>query len=262
MALVKLIEIKHLGPVMMRSSYRYMFALSAVILVVKASSLDFLRDELLLFNETKRHHFDANYIDRVEYLDLLETIHMPFISSSVKFINGLEGLPAFKLGENTEIRAPYRLFLPRKMFSNFSILATVKPEHLGNTGGFLFAVVNPSETVVQLGIKIMDLQNDFANVSFYYTDVARHVTSQVWASFTVPDFIGSWAKIALRVNENKAQLYFQCEDYGRITSQRIPKVLEFDSASTLYVGQAGQLIGGRFVLLEATSCERVFVVIS
>ncbi|XP_022236358.1 collagen alpha-1(XV) chain-like [Limulus polyphemus] len=173
---------------------------------------------------------------------------MPFISSSVKFINGLESFPAFRLSENTEIRAPYRLFLPRKMYRNFSILATIKPERHDKSGGFLFAVVNPSETIVQLGLKIMDLQNDFVNVSLYYTDVTMHIASQVWASFTIPNFIGNWAKIALSVNGNKARLYFQCEDYGQITSQRIPKVLEFDSASTLYVGQAGQLIGGQFVV--------------
>ncbi|XP_076323469.1 collagen alpha-1(XV) chain-like [Tachypleus tridentatus] len=185
--------------------------------------------------------------DHFESLNLLETIKIPFKSSSVYYVEGLDGFPAFGVTENAEIRAPYRLYLPNKMYRDFSILTTIKLERL-DSEAFIFTVVNPSETIVQLGISIVSLQNNFVNVSLHYTDVTMHLSSQVWASFTVPEFIGNWAKLAFRVRGNEAHLYFQCEHYGQVENNRIPKELVFDSASTLYIGQAGQMIGKRFVV--------------
>lgn len=52
---------------------------------------------------------------------------------------------------------PYRIYLPRKFYRNFAILASVKP--FDNLGGYLFAVLNAFDTVVDLGILLQPAGN-------------------------------------------------------------------------------------------------------
>lgn len=84
--------------------------------------------------------------------------------------------------------------MPEKLYPEFTIQATVKlntPE-----GGFLFAVVNPLETVVQLGVQITPaLENPMhSNFSLFYTDADSHFASEIIASFDVPDVVGKWTR--------------------------------------------------------------------
>ncbi|XP_076329079.1 uncharacterized protein LOC143235125 isoform X4 [Tachypleus tridentatus] len=226
---------------------RGVLLLLTLFLGTRGEEFDSIKDEQFFLNETKRMHFGTINSERLQSLDFLETIKIPFTSSMVYFVDGLDGFPAFGFKEKAEIRAPYRLYLPKQMFRDFSILATIKPERREPSGGYLFAVVNPSETIVQLGVHIVESYDNFVNISLYYTDVTMHLSSQILATFTVPDFIGSWRKFALKAYGNTVSLYFQCEEFGKVENNRIPKELVFDSASTLYIGQAGQLIGGAYV---------------
>ena len=54
-------------------------------------------------------------------------------------------------------------------------------------GGFLFAVLNPLETVVQLGVQLTPGADGDTNVTLLYTDSEVHFTSQRLATFAVPD---------------------------------------------------------------------------
>jgi collagen type XVIII alpha len=126
-------------------------------------------------------------------------------------------------------------------------VVTVRP----NTaeGGFLFSVVNPLETVVQLGVQISPTgpsQPGNVNISLFYTDVNSNFASQTVASFVVPSFARKWTRFALRVTADNVTLFFNCQEYDTVLTKRTPKELVFDSASTLYVGQAGPLIKGAF----------------
>ena len=58
----------------------------------------------------------------------------------------------------------------------------------GAEGGFLFAVVNPLETVVQLGVQLTPGAEGFTNITLLYTDSEVHFTSQRLATFAVPSF--------------------------------------------------------------------------
>ncbi|KAG8226003.1 hypothetical protein J437_LFUL009897 [Ladona fulva] len=85
--------------------------------------------------------------------DFLRAIKIPFEDSKTQFFeDGLDGFPAFGLRAGSDIKSPYRLFLPESLPADFSISATIRPHNL--RGGYLFAVVNPMETLVQLGVQI------------------------------------------------------------------------------------------------------------
>lgn len=78
--------------------------------------------------------------------DLLQAIKIPFDDpNSVFFDYGLEGFPAMGLRPGSDIKTPYRLYLPERFYAEFSVTATVKLS--SREGGFLFAVVNPLDTV-------------------------------------------------------------------------------------------------------------------
>ncbi|XP_069696749.1 collagen alpha-1(XV) chain-like [Periplaneta americana] len=180
--------------------------------------------------------------------DILQAIKIPFDDPKTQFFdNGLDGFPAFGLRPGSDVKSPYRLFIPEKLYGEFSIIATVRPNT--REGGFLFSVVNPLETVVQLGVQIAPAgpsQPGNVNISLLYTDVNSHFASQTIASFVVPSFVKKWTRFALRVTADNVTLFFNCHEYDTVVTKRTPQELVFDSASTLYVGQAGPLIKGAF----------------
>lgn len=66
--------------------------------------------------------------------------------------DGLDGFPSFGFRPGSEVKQPYRLYLPEKLPAEFTLVATFKPMSFRTS--YLFAVLNPFETVVQLGIRI------------------------------------------------------------------------------------------------------------
>lgn len=66
--------------------------------------------------------------------------------------DGVDGFPAFGFRPGSEVKQPYRLYLPEKLPAEFTLVATFKPTSFRTS--YLFAVLNPFETVVQLGIRI------------------------------------------------------------------------------------------------------------
>lgn len=84
--------------------------------------------------------------------------------------------------------------MPEKLPAEFAVTATVKLA--SPSGGFLFAVVNPLETVVQLGVQVAPAVENphHANFSLFYTDSDRHA-SEIIASFdVVPDVVDKWTR--------------------------------------------------------------------
>lgn len=65
-------------------------------------------------------------------------------------------------------------------------------------------------------------------------------------SFLVSDFVGKWTRFAFKVTTENVTLYFNCREYDTVTVKRHPQELVFDSASTLYIAQAGPLIRAPF----------------
>ncbi|GAB6019618.1 hypothetical protein CHUAL_001179 [Chamberlinius hualienensis] len=178
--------------------------------------------------------------------DLLEAIKVPFESPAIRYVTGYDGFPAFGLSERADIKRPYRLILPERLYRDFSILVTFKSPSVD--GGFLFSVVNPSDTLIQLGLKVEGGVNR-SDVTLFYTKPVE-VVSQVLATFVIPSSFKQWTRLALKVQGDNVTLYVNCNVNGTVTirRKRVPKELVFDTASTLYIGQAGPLLRGRFQL--------------
>lgn len=84
--------------------------------------------------------------------DLLEATVALTDDNNLYIDDGLDGFPAFGFRPGSEVKQPYRLYLPEKLPAEFTLVATLKPTSFRTS--YLFAVLNPFETVVQLGIRI------------------------------------------------------------------------------------------------------------
>ena len=60
-----------------------------------------------------------------------------------------------------------------------SLLSVIDVRNLSGLGGYLFAVVNPLDTLVQLGVSIGPGGPGQSNVSLYYTQPSAQFSSQV-----------------------------------------------------------------------------------
>ncbi|XP_042221357.1 collagen alpha-1(XV) chain-like [Homarus americanus] len=190
-------------------------------------------------------HLTIHQLDSLEEVDLLQAIAVPFADSSTQyFVTGFDGFPAFGFKVGASIKHPYRLFMPERFYRRFSIMIAMKPDTVSPM--FVFAVTNPLENIIQLGVGFIPADQGMSNVSLYYTDGERHMTSQTIASFLVPQFVGSWSRLAFSVTEEDIQLWYNCELYSDVLVKRVPLQLVFDSASTLYIGQAGGIFKGDF----------------
>ncbi|ODM97649.1 Collagen alpha-1(XV) chain [Orchesella cincta] len=190
--------------------------------------------------------------DAIEEHDLLQAIRVPFDDPRTQYFEaGLDGFPAYGLRDGAEVKSHYRLFLPDRLYRDFALLATVKPER--RESAFLFAVVNPLDTIVQFGLKIPappnispSLTSSHHMISLLYTDVGSHLVTQTLVSFEVPLMTRRWNRFALKIIGDNVTLFLNCREHSSKLAMRNPKELSFDPASTLYVGQAGPILKGSF----------------
>uniref|UniRef100_A0A7E4W291 LAM_G_DOMAIN domain-containing protein n=1 Tax=Panagrellus redivivus TaxID=6233 RepID=A0A7E4W291_PANRE len=164
---------------------------------------------------------------------------------------GLDGLPAVGIQRGVEIVVPYRIYLPRKFYRNFAIVASIKPKD--DQGGYLFAVVNAFDTVVDLGLHLSPAGRAQTNVSLVYTDSQTESSSTVIASFLVPAFTNQWTQLAVEVSGDNVALYFRCMRFATRQVRRTPMQLQMDDASKLYIANAGPIIGNGFELVTVYS---------
>nr|XP_012137702.1 PREDICTED: collagen alpha-1(XV) chain-like [Megachile rotundata] len=176
--------------------------------------------------------------------DLLEAAVASTDDNNLYIDDGLDGFPAFGFRPGSEVKQPYRLYLPEKLPAEFTLVATFKPTSFRTS--YLFAVLNPFETVVQFGIRISDGPGTNQNVSLIYTNSDQHSHSEEVAKFTVPKLTKKWSKIVIRVSTTDVTLYLNCHEMAKQRVTRIPMELVFDTASTLYIAQAGPHIQERY----------------
>lgn len=90
------------------------------------------------------------------------------------------------------------------------------------------------------------------NVSLVYTNSDEHSHSEEVAKFTVPKLTKKWSKIVIKVSATDVTFYLNCHEMARQRVTRIPQKLVFDTASTLYIAQAGPHIQERYDVSTAT----------
>uniref|UniRef100_A0A1I7VIV4 LAM_G_DOMAIN domain-containing protein n=1 Tax=Loa loa TaxID=7209 RepID=A0A1I7VIV4_LOALO len=157
---------------------------------------------------------------------------------------GLEGFPAVGIKRGVEIVVPYRQYLPRKFFRNFAFTAVIRPDD--RQGGYLFAVVNPLDTVVDLGVLLESAGDNQTNITLLYTDSSKETETKALASFLVPEFTKNWAKFALEIQEDNVILYFRCIRFATRQVKRKPVQLVMDDAHKLYIASAGPILRKEF----------------
>ncbi|KAH8297524.1 hypothetical protein KR054_001117 [Drosophila jambulina] len=162
--------------------------------------------------------------------------------AGIEFGEAEDGFPAFRFLQTADVKSPYRMLLPEKLYE-FAILITFRQSSL--KGGYLFSVVNPLDTVVQLGVHLSPVVKNSYNVSLVYTQADQSIGRKL-ASFGVAHVPDKWNSIALQVLSDKVSFYYDCELRNTTPVVREPIELVFDSASTLYIGQAGSIVGGKF----------------
>ncbi|XP_070852111.1 collagen alpha-1(XV) chain isoform X4 [Drosophila suzukii] len=162
--------------------------------------------------------------------------------AGIEFGEAEDGFPAFRFLQTADVKSPYRMLLPEKLYE-FAILITFRQSSL--KGGYLFSVVNPLDTVVQLGVHLSPVVKNSYNVSLVYTQADQSIGRKL-ASFGVAHVPDKWNSIALQVLTDRVSFYYDCELRNTSLVTREPLELVFDSASTLYIGQAGSIIGGKF----------------
>ncbi|XP_030746994.1 collagen alpha-1(XVIII) chain-like isoform X3 [Sitophilus oryzae] len=174
--------------------------------------------------------------------NLLDAVKIPLQDPKTQYVADSEdGFPAFGFKAGSDVKMARRQILPDVLSPEFAVLISAKPRT--KRGGFVFAVVNPLDTVVELGVRIGPENGTFTVLSLFYTDYVAEVNSQIIANFTVPKFTNKWTKFAFRVTLENITLFFNCTEADTVSVQRKPLELVFDSASTLYLAQAGPIIG-------------------
>lgn len=96
--------------------------------------------------------------------------------------------------------------------------------------------------MVQLGLEVTPAGPGASTVTLYYTGLGAPQT-QALATFSVSSDFSQWTRLGISVTEDKVSLYFNCELAGTTPVTREPPLLNFDPNSTLYIGQAGPLVG-------------------
>lgn len=145
----------------------------------------------------------------------------------------------FPTNRNSDVlvRLAYRTF--PKSFRESTIVASIQ---LNDTsGGYLFTILNPLGTVIQLGLMIVPANRYIYNITLIYTDAKLHLNSQHLAVFQVPAFKDE-TTIAVKVFLNKVTLYLNCHEFRSTLINNVdPIEVKIDSDSRLYVASAGPI---------------------
>ncbi|KAH9514832.1 hypothetical protein Btru_023749 [Bulinus truncatus] len=171
-----------------------------------------------------------------EEIDLLSNIDPSKLK--VDYTSGSFGFPSFEIFEDTNIKVAAGSVFRKPLFEAFAIKTIFKPYK--RDVGFLFAVVNPYQTIVQFGLAVRESGRDKQDVVLYYTPSSRATTSsEVIANFTVPGMLNRWTRLALKVDTGRIGLYVNCVKVDEIDwVRRVPR-LDFEQGSSLFIGQAG-----------------------
>lgn len=147
------------------------------------------------------------------------------------------------------VRLAYRSF--PKSFRESTIVATVQIND--TNGGYLFSILNPLGTVVQLGLVMVPANRYIYNISLIYTDAKLHLDSQNLAVFQVPAFKEETI-VAVKVFLNKVTLYLNCHEVRSVLVNNVdPVEIKIDADSRLYVASAGPIQPIKFDVSEIST---------
>lgn len=83
-------------------------------------------------------------------------------------------------------------------------------------------------------------------LSFIYTNSDDHSHSEEVAQYTIPSLYKKWSDIVIKISSTNITLYLNCHKIAARNITRNPQELVFDTASTLYIAQAGPHVREKF----------------
>lgn len=169
------------------------------------------------------------------HLDLTELIGVP-LPSSVSFVTGYGGFPAYSFGPGANVGRPARTLIPPTFFQDFAISVTVKPSSA--QGGVLFAITDAFQKVIYLGLRLSGVDDGRQRVILYYTEPRSRVSHEA-AAFSVPVMTHRWNRFAVIVQGEEVTLMMDCKEHSHTPFQRSSQALAFESSAGIFVGNAG-----------------------
>lgn len=169
------------------------------------------------------------------HLDLTELIGVP-LPSSVSFVTGYGGFPAYSFGPGANVGRPARTLIPPTFFRDFAISVTVKPS--SDRGGMLFAVTDAFQKIIYLGLQLSGVEDGHQRVILYYTEPGSHVSHEA-AAFLVPVMTHRWIRFVVVVQGEEVILLVDCEEHSHVPFQRSSRPLAFEPSAGIFVGNAG-----------------------
>ncbi|KAB1280145.1 Collagen alpha-1 chain [Camelus dromedarius] len=169
------------------------------------------------------------------HLDLTELIGVP-LPSSVSFVTGYGGFPAYSFGPGANVGRPARTLIPRTFFRDFAISVTVKPSSA--QGGVLFAITDAFQKVIYLGLRLSGVQDGHQRVILYYTEPGSQVSHEA-AAFPVPVMTHRWNRFAVVVQGEEVTLLVDCKEHSHVPFPRSSRALTFEPSAGIFVGNAG-----------------------
>ncbi|XP_055512960.1 uncharacterized protein LOC129710187 [Leucoraja erinacea] len=128
---------------------------------------------------------------------------------------------------------------PEPFYRDFSIVATLQQND--RRGGVVFAVVDPTETVIHLGLKLSAAENGQQFVVLYYTPPGSGLSNKA-ASFRVSaPRTKRWSRLGISVDGNTVTLHQQCQNPKQLELKRSSEPLEFDPGSKIFIANAEPL---------------------
>lgn len=104
------------------------------------------------------------------------------------------------------------------------------------SGGYLWSIVKPLDSVVSLGISMYPLRRNTYNISLIYTNTNLFVKSQNVATFQFT-YARDIIDVALRVSGHQITLYVGCYELKTISRDPVDTIIDRDSK--MYVASAG-----------------------
>lgn len=175
--------------------------------------------------------------------DLLDPIWSALPLDGVNLVVGADLYDVFQFEAGAVVKYHARTVLPLKM-NDFLVAGNIQTD--SELGGYVFAVMNPTENIVQLGVHLGTVENGTRNISLYYTDVHQEEVprdSHQIAVFSIPVSTTPF-RFAFKLLVDEVIFYYECEEKESQQIHREPSELEFDQASIVYIGQAGDKLKG------------------
>lgn len=117
--------------------------------------------------------------------------------------------------------------------TEMAIVASVRTPF---SGGYLFSIVKPLDSVISLGVSMYPLRRNTYNISLIYTNTNLFVKSQNVATFQFT-YARSIIDVALKVSGHQITLFVGCYELKTIPRDPVDTIIDRDSK--FYVASAG-----------------------